>query len=74
VSDNGAGLPPDFDFRTADSLGLQLVGTLADQLEGTITLDRSGGTTFKILLHPHNGFIRHGETDGTQNSGVDLPF
>jgi PAS domain S-box-containing protein len=74
VSDNGTGLPPDFNFRTTESLGLQLVGTLADQLEGTITLDHNGGTTFKILLHPHNGFIAPLESDGAQNSGVDLPF
>jgi len=56
VSDNGAGLPSDFDFQKTDSLGLQLVSTLADQLEGTIQLERDRGTTFKILLQPHHGF------------------
>ena len=74
VSDNGAGLPPDFDVRQTESLGLQLVSTLADQLAGTITLDHNGGTTFKILLHPHNGFDAREASDGVQNSGIDLPF
>jgi len=48
VSDNGIGFPRDLDFRKTESLGLQLVCTLVDQLEGTIELDRSGGSTFKI--------------------------
>jgi len=56
VSDNGAGLPPDFDFQKTDSLGLQLVSTLTDQLEGRIQLERGSGTTFRILLRPHNSF------------------
>jgi PAS domain S-box-containing protein len=50
VSDNGVGFPEDLDFRDAGSLGLQLVNTLVDQLEGTIELDRSGGTAFKIMF------------------------
>lgn len=48
VSDNGVGLPKDLDFRNTDSLGLQLVMDLVEQLGGSIELDRDGGTTFKI--------------------------
>ena len=50
VSDNGVGLPPDLDFRNTQSLGLQLVTLLAEQLQGTVTLDRSGGTSFTIAF------------------------
>ncbi|MDZ7344981.1 MAG: PAS domain S-box protein, partial [candidate division KSB1 bacterium] len=50
VSDNGAGLPKDFDFRHTQSLGLQLVHTLTDQLGGTLEIHRNGGTVFKILF------------------------
>jgi two-component sensor histidine kinase len=50
VSDNGLGFPRGLDFRDAKTLGLQLVNTLVNQLEGTIELDRRGGTTFKIAL------------------------
>jgi two-component sensor histidine kinase len=50
VSDNGVGLPKDLDFRATQSLGLQLVHTLVEQLEGTIELDRSGETAFKITF------------------------
>lgn len=74
VRDNGAGLPPNFNFNNTGSLGLQLVSTLTDQLEGTIQLNRTGGTTFKILLRQHNSFAAHGEPDGRQNNGADLPF
>jgi two-component sensor histidine kinase len=50
VSDNGAGLPKGLDFRNVESLGLQLVNTLVKQLDGTIELDRDGGTTFRITF------------------------
>jgi two-component sensor histidine kinase len=38
------------DFRNTPSLGLQLVNTLVDQLEGTIELDIEKGTSFKITF------------------------
>jgi len=48
VSDNGLGFPENIDFRSTDSLGLQLVNILVEQLEGTIELENGSGTTFKI--------------------------
>jgi len=48
VRDNGIGFPQDMDFRKTETLGLQLVNRLVDQLDGTIKLDRSHGTEFKI--------------------------
>jgi PAS domain S-box-containing protein len=48
VGDSGVGFPPGIDFRHTDSLGLQLVGLLTEQLGGTLTLDRSEGTRFTI--------------------------
>jgi two-component sensor histidine kinase len=50
VSDNGIGFPKGVDFRNPKSLGLQLVNTLVEQLEGTIKLDRSGETAFEITF------------------------
>jgi PAS domain S-box-containing protein len=50
VSDNGIGFPGDLDFRNTKTLGLQLVITLVDQLNGTIELDRRSGTEFKITF------------------------
>ena len=48
VSDNGLGFPENVDFTNTDSLGLQLVNTLVEQLEGTIELERNGETVFRI--------------------------
>jgi PAS domain S-box-containing protein len=48
VRDNGTGLPKDLDFRNTSSLGLQLVTTLVEQLEGSIKLDITKGTKFEI--------------------------
>jgi two-component sensor histidine kinase len=55
VSDNGVGLREDLDFRKTESLGLQLVTTLAEnQLQGKIELDRNAGTKFKITFETGN--------------------
>ena len=49
VSDNGIGLPPEFDWRKAESLGLKLVNVWATrQLGGSIELDTQSGTAFTI--------------------------
>ena len=50
VRDTGIGLPEAVDFRQTNTLGLQLVTTLVDQLQGTIALDRQGGTIFTITF------------------------
>jgi two-component sensor histidine kinase len=50
VGDTGCGFPEELDFRTTDSLGLQLVCMLADQLQGSIALERAEGTLFTVLV------------------------
>jgi PAS domain S-box-containing protein len=50
VADNGVGLPPGFDPARSDTLGLQLVADLAEQLGATLTLGGDGGATFTILF------------------------
>lgn len=50
ISDNGIGLPPDVERRQRESLGLQLVTTLTQQLEGTIEVDCSEGTAYTIVF------------------------
>ena len=48
VSDNGVGIPEDLDIEDLDSLGLQLVTSLVDQLDGELELKRNNGTEFII--------------------------
>ena len=48
VSDNGVGIPEDLDIEDLDSLGLQLVTALVDQLDGELELKRDNGTKFTI--------------------------
>lgn len=50
ISDTGIGLPENMDIEKPDSLGLLLIGTLTEQLEGTIELDRSNGTSYSIMF------------------------
>jgi PAS domain S-box-containing protein len=50
VSDDGCGFPEQLDFRQTDSLGLQLICSLTEQLGGTIELERGRGTRFTITF------------------------
>ena len=52
IRDNGVGFPKDLDFRSTQTLGLQLVNTLVKQLEGSIKLRQKDGTSFKIEFIP----------------------
>ncbi|AUB56133.1 MULTISPECIES: sensor histidine kinase [Methanobacterium] len=48
VSDTGIGFPSDLDYQRTNSLGMRLVNTLTDQLDGEIELDTTRGTSFTI--------------------------
>ncbi len=51
INDDGVGLPPNFDIENTDSLGLQLVTTLAKQLDGVIEVGSSReGTVFSLTF------------------------
>ena len=48
VSDNGIGIPPEFDVQRVKTLGLKLVRQLARQLKGTISISGTQGTIVRI--------------------------
>ena len=48
VSDNGVGIPENLDIEDLDSLGMQLVTSLVDQLDGELELKRNNGTEFTM--------------------------
>lgn len=48
AGDNGIGFPEDLDIKATQTLGLQLVDTLIEQIGGTLKLDNSKGTKFII--------------------------
>jgi len=55
VSDNGVGIPEDFDLKTADSLGPKLVKLLAEsQLNGSIDMQSNKRTKFTIKFNIEN--------------------
>jgi PAS domain S-box-containing protein len=53
ISDDGIGLPTDLQLDNLQTLGLQLVDVLVQQLEGTVRVDRRYGTTFTISFPVH---------------------
>ncbi len=59
VSDNGVGIPQDMDIdNNTASLGLQLVRTLTEQLDGTLEVNRGKGTEFRVTFREQK---RNGE-------------
>lgn len=50
VKDNGVGIPKDLDIKHTTTLGLQIVTMLVNQIEGSIEVQREGGTTVKIVF------------------------
>lgn len=50
VADNGVGLPKDFNIDNIDSLGLELVKNLVEQLEGNLEINNTAGSEFKIIF------------------------
>ena len=50
IADNGVGLPAGFTFPQTNSLGLQLVHSLVEQIGGTIEVGSGPGTSYTIML------------------------
>jgi len=48
ISDNGIGIPEEVDLKAGTTLGLQLVDSLVNQIDGTIELDKTEGTKYII--------------------------
>ncbi len=50
VADDGVGLPEGFDMARTNSLGLQIVGLLVQQLDGTLEVDGRQGSRFSFTF------------------------
>jgi PAS domain S-box-containing protein len=50
ISDDGVGMPENYEVTKPESLGLQLVNTLAVQLDAQLTLERNNGTCYKLVF------------------------
>lgn len=49
-SDNGPGMSENINIAESESLGLELIHSLTEQLEGEVKIDNSKGTTYTILF------------------------
>jgi len=59
IADNGVGLPSDFEDTERDSLGMNLMMGLTDQIDGTFEMKNENGLKIKIT------FKRNTEFEGT---------
>ena len=54
VRDDGVGFPEGIDIAQADTMGLQIVSLLTEQLDGRVEVKRDGGTAFSVSFKvPH---------------------
>jgi len=51
VSDNGSGVPPDFDFMSSATLGLTTIFGLGSQLDGEVIFEREIGLSCRVRFH-----------------------
>jgi two-component sensor histidine kinase len=64
VADTGVGLPEGFEVCQTDSLGLQLVCALTEQLQGIIAAERDGGTALTVTFPLAASAAQHGDASG----------
>jgi two-component sensor histidine kinase len=50
VGDDGVGLPPGLNVLAGDSMGMQIVTMLTQQLDGRLEIDRSPGALFRLTF------------------------
>lgn len=49
-SDNGKGLPEDFSIETSDSLGMVIISSLTDQMNGKLEITTGKGSSFTFII------------------------
>ncbi len=50
ISDNGVGIPQDVKVHEPETLGLSIVNMIAQQINGTMKVDRENGTSFTLVI------------------------
>jgi PAS domain S-box-containing protein len=50
ISDDGVGIPEDVKVHEPETLGLSIVNMIAQQINGTIKVDRENGTSFTLVF------------------------
>ena len=50
VSDNGIGIPDNLQIENTSTLGLNLVKTLVNQLEGELTIEQDNGISYDVIF------------------------
>ncbi|SEW43031.1 Two-component sensor histidine kinase, contains HisKA and HATPase domains [Chitinophaga sp. YR573] len=63
ISDNGVGLPEDFEPENTDSLGMSLMHGLSEQLEGTFNIKNDNGLKIEIVFNNHQLVYERKNTD-----------
>ncbi|MCX7798191.1 MAG: hypothetical protein N2249_06180 [Melioribacter sp.] len=54
ISDNGVGIPKNLNLENVESLGLKLIYSIVEQLNGELKLSTENGTSYKIIFEDIN--------------------
>jgi two-component sensor histidine kinase len=71
VRDNGTGMPEHIDLQRTESLGLDLVVSLAKQLDGTVEFTTGNGTAFQFRFQRSNRHS-HSEPSSKGSSSTEV--
>ena len=55
ISDNGVGIPLQFNCKKPGSLGMSLMEGLSEDLDGSFSIENKNGTTIRILFSHDRG-------------------
>jgi len=50
IKDNGIGIPNSISLENPDTLGMQIISLLTEQINGKVTISRNKGTCFEIIF------------------------
>jgi two-component sensor histidine kinase len=50
IADNGKGLPESFDFKKSNSMGMNLMEGLSEDMQGSFSIKNDNGTTITVLF------------------------
>jgi two-component sensor histidine kinase/tetratricopeptide (TPR) repeat protein len=63
ISDNGVGLPKDFDIDETESLGMSLMRGLTEQIDGTFLIENQNGLKIIITFTKNTEIENHEQVD-----------
>ena len=73
IADNGIGIAKDIDLSERNSLGMQLMQTLSEQLDGNMKIESEEGTIVKVCFRQHVKGKTENKSENIKNMAEIIP-